>query len=86
MKLTSRLPAAKLLFSGTSNKVQVIDYIVKDLIDHRDDAVNHSLIITGAKAVPYEVTDGVVIRQRDLETTKEEADTIILQQVSQDWP
>ena len=85
LKLTSRLPAAMLLFSVTANKVQIKDYIVKDLIDHKDDAVNHSLIITGAEAVPYEVTDGVVIRRRDLETTKE-ADTIILKQVSQDWP
>lgn len=81
MKLTSRLPAAKLLFSVTRNKVQIIDYIVKDLIQHKADKVNHSLIITGAEAVPYEVKGGVVIRRRDLRTAHEEADTIILHQV-----
>ncbi|MES9879340.1 MAG: hypothetical protein ABW185_00470 [Sedimenticola sp.] len=81
MKTTSRLPAAKLLFSVTSNKIQVIDYIIADLIDHKDDEVTHSLIVTGPESVPYELPGGVVIRRADLETTQEEADTIILQQV-----
>lgn len=81
MKNTSRLPAAKLLFSVTANKIQVIKYIVADLIEHKDDVVTHSLIVTGPDPVPYELPGGVVIRRRDLVTTQEEADTIIIQQV-----
>lgn len=82
MKLTSKLPAAKLMFSVTANKTQIIDFIIKDLIHHKDDAVTHSLIVTGPESVPYELSGGPVVRRRDLETTKEEADTIIIQQVN----
>ena len=82
MKLTSRLQTAKLLFSVTSNKTQIINYIIADLIAHKDDQVTHSLILTGPESVPYELPGGgVVTRRTDLETTQEEADTIILHQV-----
>ena len=82
MKLTSRVPAAKLLFSVTSNKTQIINYIIADLIAHKDDQVTHSLILTGPESVPYELPGGgVVTRRTYLETTQEEADTIILHQV-----
>lgn len=89
LKSTSRLPAQSLLFSVTSNKVQIINMIIQDLDDHKDDRVSHSLIITGPEPVPIELpgpageTDtGVRICRHDLVTTQEEADTIIVQQVN----
>ena len=63
--------------------------IIQDLEDHKDDAVAHTLIITGPDPVPLELPGpdesdtGQVIRHHDLRTTQEEADTIILQQVCQ---
>ena len=46
---------------------------------HNDDQVTHWLIWTGPESVPYELPGGGVVT--DIETTQEEADTIILQQV-----
>jgi hypothetical protein len=82
MKTTSRLPAAKLLFSVTSNKIQIINYIIADFLVHKDDEARHALILTGPDSVPVELPGGVIIPRRDLETTQEEADTIIIHQVS----
>ena len=55
MKLCSRLPAAKLLFSLTSNEVQLINFIIQDLIEHKDDEVKHSLVVTGPEKIPIEL-------------------------------
>ena len=86
MTLTSRLPSAKLLFSITANKVQIINFIVKDLVQHKDDDVANKLILTGQESVPYELPGGGVLTRRDdIETAKEEADTIILHQVNVDF-
>ena len=46
---------------------------------HNDDQVTHWRILTGPESVPYELPGGGVVT--DLETTQEEAHTIILQQV-----
>ena len=88
LKHTSRLPARSLLFSVTTNKVQVINMIIQDLVDHKDDPVTHPLIVTGPDPVPLELPGpcanmdtGEVIFRHDLRTTQEEADTIIVQQV-----
>ena len=78
---TSRLPTAKVLLTVTENKLQLINFIIKDLIDHSDEEVKHSLVLTGPKSVPFEVSSGTVRRHGDLKTTKEEVDTIIIQQV-----
>ena len=89
LKNPSRLPAQSLLFSVTSNKVQIIDMIIQDLIAHRVDRVAHSLVVTGPDPVPVEIpgplastATGILIDRHDLRTTQEEADTIIVQQVS----
>lgn len=82
LKSTSRLPAAKLLFSVAANKVQVIDYIIEDLLNHKDDEMTHSLTLTGPDPTPCELSGGTVIRRQDLRTTQEEGDTIILHQVN----
>ena len=86
MKLTSRLPAAKSLFSVTSNKIhiQIIYFIIDDLLNHNDDEVAHSLILTGPEYLPYElVGNNLLIRREDIQTTQEEADNIIIQQMGQ---
>ena len=84
--LTSRLPSAQLLFSIIANKVQIINFIVEDLVQHKDDDVVNNLILTGQESVPYQLPGGgVLTRCDDTETTKEEADTIILQQVNVDF-
>ena len=63
--------------------------IIQDLQDHKDDPVAHTLIITGPHPVPIELPGpsgdtktGVLIQRMNLRTTQEEADTIILQQVT----
>ena len=83
------MPAQSLLFSVVSNKVQIIRMIIQDLEEHKDDRVPHTLIITGPDPVPFASTGpaedsdrGVLIRRYDLRTTHEEADNIILQQVT----
>ena len=83
LKSTSRLPAQSVLFSVTSNKIQIINMIIADFLDHKHDNVSHSLIVTGPDPVPFELSGaGLTIYRQDLRTTQEEADTIIIQQVS----
>ena len=62
--------------------------IIADLIGHKDDIVEHSVIVTGPDPVPLELPGptgdtmiGKIIQRDDLFTTQEEADTIIVQQV-----
>lgn len=92
LKSTSRLPARSLLFSMTSNKTQIINMIIQDFLDHKDDPVPHRLIITGPDPIPVELPtpaidndSGQVIYRQDLKTTQEEAETIIVQQVINSW-
>ena len=66
MKLTSRLPAAKPLFSFTSNKIQIIDFIIDDLLNHNDDEVAHSLILTGPEYLPYELAGNNLLIRREI--------------------
>ena len=89
LKQTSRLPVQSLLFSVTFNKTQIINIIISDLKEHKDDHVAHTLVIKGPEPVPIELpgpagdTDTeVLIFRHDLRTVQEEADTIIVQQVT----
>ncbi len=68
----------------TRNRIQLIDIICKQLVDiyqlhHADD--EHKLVITGQNEVPVEVHKGVVINRRDLKTSQEEADMIMIHQI-----
>ena len=63
--------------------------IIGDLKEYKDDHVAHTLVITGPDPVPIELsgpagdTDtGVLICRHDLRTVQEEADTSIVQQVT----
>ena len=79
--LSSPLPERDPLLSVADNKLQLIALIIDYLIDHKDEEVLHSVIITGPEPVPIEVFNGVVIQRMDLRTTHEEADVIIPNQV-----
>ena len=70
------------------NKEQLIDFIVADLLAHKDDLVENDLILTGPDPTPVEIRGpsrenlhGQVIPRLDLRTTHEEADNILLNQV-----
>ena len=83
------LPSQTVLLSVTANKSQLINFIVEDLKNHKNDLVLHPLIVTGPDPVPIEIVGpsrdsvhGEIIKRNDLRNTHEEADNIILHQVS----
>ena len=78
LNTNTHLPPQSVVLTVTSNKAQLIDMVVQDLIEHKDDFHEHDLIITGSDSVPWEVSSGDVRRRLDLRTTHEEADTIII--------
>ena len=64
-------------------KVQLIQLIVQNLV--RNPAIfhgRHKLIVTGQDPVPLEIYNGYVSPPTDLRSTQEEADTILVHQVS----
>ncbi|KAJ8018705.1 hypothetical protein HOLleu_43161 [Holothuria leucospilota] len=78
---TSPLPSQKLALTVTQNKKQLIDMICKDLKNDTDFITKHKLVITGEDETPVEINPGgIVIQRRDMSTTHEEADNIIVQQ------
>ena len=86
---TSRLPAQSVLLSVASNKAQLIKAIIQDLKEHKDDHVQNSLVVTGPEPTPVEMHGpgddedvGNIVHRHDLRNTQEEADTILLHQVS----
>ena len=84
LKSSSRLPSQKLMLTVTANTKHLIDCIVVDLEIHKDDFIpcSHILIVTGSDHVPVHIGWGTVIRCQDMRTTQEEADTILIEQVS----
>ena len=64
------LPPQKVVLTVTKNKLQLIEIICE-----------HNLVITGQSEVPVEVHKGIVINRRDLKTSQEEADVIIIHQM-----
>ena len=65
----------------SSNKEQLIDLILTELIYHKD-MLNGKLLITGNDPVLIQINQGVVSRRDDMTITHEEADTMIIQQVA----
>jgi carbonic anhydrase len=68
--------------------IKLIDIICEDLQGdtdyHHKNTRKHKLVITGQEKTPVEVScGGVVIQRRDIATTHEEADNIIVQQAMQ---
>ena len=85
LQLNTKLPPQKTVLTVTENKKQLINLIVKLLIEDEsfhECTQSHKLIVFGEDAAPFEISHGgVVIRRADLSTSHEEADNIIVQQV-----
>jgi hypothetical protein len=64
----------------SSNKKQLIQLILEDLISHKD-VLKAKLVVTGNDPTPVEINSGVVIRRQDMAVTHEEANTIIIHQI-----
>lgn len=77
------IPSQKAALTVTRNKKQLIKLICKDLQSDEDFVQNHTqehtLLITGQEDI-IEIYKGNVIQRRDLYTSHEEADNIIVQQ------
>ena len=64
------------------NKQKLTEIIVADLVSYQDDAVRHSLVVTGSDFFPLDIIKyGQTMRNKVLGTTHEETDIIIVQQV-----
>ena len=74
-------PPHKVMLTVTRNKVQLIDLICEDMAFHKD--YFSQLVLTGRDPLPMEIKRGVIIKRQDIETTQEEADTMIVQQVAE---
>ena len=81
LRPTAKLPSQKVVLTVSSNTKQLIDLILTKLIYHTD-MLNGKLVITGNDPVPIQVNQGVVSRRDDMTITREEADTMIIQQVA----
>jgi len=80
---TTRLPAESVVLTVSKNKAQLIDIIVSDLRLHANEFQTKRLVVTGKDPFPTELYQGQTFQRNDMWTTQEEADTIIIQQVSQ---
>ena len=81
LRPTAKRPSQKVVLTVSSNKKQLIDLILTELIYHKD-MLNGKLVITGNYPVPIQINQGVVSRRDDMSITHEEADTMIIQQVA----
>ena len=81
LRPTAKLPSQKVVLTVSCNKKQLIDLILTELIYHKD-MLNGKLVITGNDPVPIQINQGVVSRRDDMIITHEEADTMIIQQVT----
>ena len=81
LRPTAKLPSQKGVLTVSSNTKQLIELILTELIYHKD-TLNGKLVITGNDPVPIQINQGVVSRRDDMTITREEADTMIIQQVA----
>ena len=86
LNLNTALPPQKVVLTVTGNKKQLMQIICTELIKdeafHQDHVQKQKLIITGQNKTPVQISNGgLVIHRRDMDTTHEEADNIIVQQV-----
>ena len=82
MELTPLAPRDSVL-KVTENKVQLIQLIVNDLVG-KPEIFNgrYKPIVTGPDPVPVQMHNDIVSPRPDLRSTHEEADTILVHQVS----
>ena len=81
LRPTAKRPSQKVVLTVSSNKKQLIDLILTELIYHKD-MLNGKLVSTGNDPVPIQINHGVVSRRDDMTITHEEADTMFIQQVA----
>ena len=80
---TCPLPPQKQVLGVSENKQQLIKIIVEMLVTSIKfpDGCSNKLIVTGQDSTPTEISPGgIVIQRRDLMTTHEEGDAIVVQQ------
>ena len=77
--IETKLPSQTITLTVSKNKAQMINLIVKDLVDHKD-SIQTKLVITGSDPIPIEINSGVIIQRYDMRITHEEADTILIHQ------
>ena len=86
LKANTELPSQKVVLTVTENKKQLMDIICTELIQdesfHREHVQEHKFVIIGQEKTPVEIRNGgLIIHRRDMDTTHEEADIIIVQQM-----
>ena len=78
------LPSQKAVLTVCPNKKQLMSVICNNLINdeafHIQHTMGNKLVITGSDDVPTEIHKGLVIARRDIATSHEKADNIIVQQ------
>ena len=79
--MNAPLPQQQVVLSVTKNKVQLIDLVCEKLQKLDDGRLKTSLVITGRYPVLMKVRNKALVQRIDLNTTHEEADGIIPQQV-----
>ena len=86
LKTDTDLSPQKVVLTVTDNKQQLMDIICTELINdesfHHYHLRQHKFVITGQDRTPVEINNGgVIIQRKDMDTTHEEADNIIVQQM-----
>ena len=80
---STNLPSQKVMLTVSKNKQQLIDLIIRDLCAHKAEvSIFNTLIVTGSEPFPIEITNDDIIQCESLKTLQEEADTIIIDQLS----
>ena len=76
------LPTREATLKSIRTKVQLINLIARALLGHCTSIkCQNTLIVTGQASIPIQTEHGIEILRRDMETTHEEADVIIPQQI-----
>ena len=83
---TTKIPPQKVVLTVSQNKTALIDLLFQDLLNHADEFHCHQLVVTESHPVPVKLHKGLAIDRKDLQTTQEEADTIILHQLAVEKP
>ena len=86
LNVNTQLPPQKVVLTVTENKKQLIDIICSELKGdtafHRDHIHKHKLVVTSQDKTPVEISNGgVIINRSDMDTTHEEADVVLVQQM-----
>ena len=74
---STKMPTQDAILTVTENKKQLIDLIVKDLLQHKEEILSN-LIVTGRDSTPIEIDMNTAIERHDLKVMHEEADSTII--------